>query len=292
MKALVITNCATAAYTSGLRILFPEWEVKGANLDVAQEWLGTEPNESFCTFLDHAELLVLGSENECEFEEHSRDKDVLSIPYFHFQGLHPDCFHLGVGDAAVPSVLKAGNLHSRIVVAAFVLGLSERDCAAAFSAHTYERLGYFSQYETEKTNLLERFTTKEIDLASAFACWQQAGSFLYTYNHPKAYVFNDIIVEALSGRYLGAPGREKAREALTEIPDYLDPSIRWPIYPEIAARYGLQSEFLWRTGINAGPIVMSLPDFIARSYETLARFPALTGDCVPGFAECRYALTR
>ena len=44
MKALVVTNCATAAFTTGLRLLFPEWEVKGANLDVALRWLGPEPN--------------------------------------------------------------------------------------------------------------------------------------------------------------------------------------------------------------------------------------------------------
>ena len=64
MKALVVTNCATAAYASGLQALFPGWEVKGANLDVAQKWLGQEPNESFRSFLSDANLLVVGSENE------------------------------------------------------------------------------------------------------------------------------------------------------------------------------------------------------------------------------------
>src|ERR1700731_3947258 len=124
MKALVVTNCATAAYTSGLRALFPDWEVKGANLEVAQKWLGEEPNAAFRAFLAASNLLLLGTENESAFVEFVSGKDVLSVPYFYFRGYHPDSFHLGIADKAVPSVLQTGNLHSRLAVASFVLGLS------------------------------------------------------------------------------------------------------------------------------------------------------------------------
>jgi len=67
MKALVVTNCATAAYTSGLRALFPAWEVKGAQLDTARNWVGEEPNPSFIEFLSSADLLLTAMPDEPMF---------------------------------------------------------------------------------------------------------------------------------------------------------------------------------------------------------------------------------
>jgi hypothetical protein len=286
LKALVITNCATAAYTSGLRVLFPDWDVKGANSDIAQKWLGEEPHGAFQTFLSESDLLVLGSENESIFAEFTTGKAVLSIPYFYFRGLHPDSFHLGAGDRNVPSVLLTGNLHSRIAAVCYSLGLAQSEAVAAFNGRVYERIGYFSAFESARQNLLERFAKKEIDLAPAFERWRSTGNFLYTYNHPKAFVFNDILREALAKRFLNRLQQEQAHELLAPLPDYLDPSIRWPVYPEIAAYHRIDTDFLWRTGVNAGPTLLSLPDFIARSFEILGGVPGLGSDCIPGFAQC------
>lgn len=290
MKALVVTNCATAAYTSGLRALFPDWEVKGANLDVAQRWLAAEPSETFRTFLSEADLLLLGTENESEFAKFVFGKDVLSIPYFYFRGFHPDSFHLGIGDGTVPSVLKTGNLHSRIAVAGFLLGLSQEQTRAAFNGETYANLGYLSQFEPERKILFERFTAKHIELAHPFARWCESGNFLYTHNHAKASVFNDILLEALCPRFIAESRREGARAALAAVPDYLEPSIRWPVYPEIARLHSIETDFLWRTGVNAGPVSMTCEEFVARTFDTLQGFPELKGDCIPGFDLCRAAL--
>lgn len=290
MKALVVTNCATAAFTTGLRVLFPQWEVKGANLDVALRWLKDEPNEAFRGFLSEADLLLLGKENESAFTEYARGKEVLSIPYFYFRGFHPDSFHLGVGDGIVPSVLGTGNLHARIAVSAYVLGLSVSQTVAGFRADTYDRLGYFSLFEPEKRQLLDRFASSGIDLAPAFERWRAKGLFLYTYNHPVPLVFNDILLEVALGRLLDPSRRAWAEDALAAVPDYLAPSIRWPVYPEIAAHHGIEANFHWRTGESAGPISMTLADFVARTFETLARYPGLSAACIPAFDHCRAAL--
>lgn len=290
MKALVVTNCATAAFTTGLRVLFPQWEVKGANLDVALRWLGEEPNKAFRAFLSDADLLLLGTENESAFKEYAPGKEVLSIPYFYFRAFHPDSFHLGVGEGIVPSVLGTGNLHARLAVSAYVLDLSESQTVAAFRADTYDRLGYFSLFEPEKRQLLDRFASSGIDLAPAFERWCASGAFLYTYNHPMPLVFNDILLEAVVGRWLDSSRRRWAKDALAAVPDYLEPSIRWPVYPEIAVRYGLAADFHWRTGVSAGPIMMTLAAFVARTFETLARYPGLNAACIPAFDHCRAAL--
>lgn len=286
MKALVVTNCATAAYTSGLRALFPAWEVKGAELSTARNWIGGEPNRPFIEFLASADLLLTAMPDEPMFA----GKATLVVPAFSFRAYHPDSFHLGCGDVAIPSVLKSGNLHSRIAATAFLLGMSRNHAIAAFNAGTYERTGYFAVFEAEKAELLKRFALHGIDLAAAFDRWTQTGNFLYTYNHPRAWVFSDVLLQALTARFIDSRQMISARATLATVPDYLEPSIRWPVYPEIAGLYGFDSEMLWRTGRDAGPVSMSLADFVGRTFEMLQTFSDISADCVPGFAQCRDAL--
>ncbi len=288
MKALVVTNCATAAYTSGLRTLFPEWEVKGAELNTARKWVGEEPNPSFVEFLSGADLLLTATPDEPMFA--GTGKATLVVPTFYFRAYHPDSFHLGCGDVAVPSVLKSGNLHSRIAVTAFVLGMSRSDAIAAFNADSYERAGYFAVFESEKTELLQRFGAHGIELAAVFDRWTQTGNFLYTYNHPRSHVFNDVLLQALAPRFVDSSRTEIARASLATVPDYLDPSIRWPVYPEIGALYGFQSALVWRTGRDAGAESLPLEEFVGRTFEVLQTFRELSADCIPGFAQCRDAL--
>ena len=290
MKALVVTNCATAAYTSGLRALFPDWEVKGADLNVARKWLVEEPNAAFREFLTTAQLLVLPAVDEPLIQGHLAGKEVLVIPYFYFRAFHPDSFHLGCGDRPVPSILGSGNLHSRIAVTAKVLGMTENDAISAFNARAYERVGYFSVFEPEKVELLARFVAQGIDIKADFENWLRRGNFLYTYNHAKAFVFNDILLRALYDRFIGNSTMGAARTALAQVPDYLEPAIRWPVYPEIARHYGFESELVWRTGVDAGPKSFSVDEYIALSFETFARYPELDAGCIPGFEECRDAL--
>ena len=286
MKALVVTNCATAAYTSGLRALFPAWEVKGAELNTARNWVGGEPNPSFIEFLSSADLLLTAMPDEPMFA----GKAKLVVPAFYFRAYHPDSFHLACGDVAIQSVLKSGNLHSRIAATAFLLGMSRNDAIAAFNARTYERTGYFAEFESERTELLQRFALHGIDLAAAFDRWTQTGNFLYTYNHPKARVFSDILLQALTARFIESCQIASARETLATVPDYLEPSIRWPAYPEIAALYGFESEMLWRAGRDAESVSMSLEEFVGRTFEILQTLSDISADCIPGFAQCRDAL--
>jgi len=290
MKVLVVTNCATAAYTSGLRAIFPQWEVKGAQLDIARKWLTEEPNPGFSEFLAQAELLVTGDPSDSIFAGASASATRLVIPPFYFRAYHPDSFHLGCGDTPVPSALGSGNLHSRIAATAFLLGMSPRNTATRFHSRVYERCGYFALFELERSGLLDRFSAQGIALVSAFAGWARSGNFLYTYNHPKAFVFNDIILQSLAGRSLDPVNVQAARATLASIPDYLEPSIRWPVYPELAAHYGFTSALTWRTGEGSGSQSISLDDFVGRSFKIFSSFPELAAGCIPGFDQCRDAL--
>jgi hypothetical protein len=291
MKVLVVTNCATAAYTSGLRAIFPQWEVKGARLDLARKWLSEEPNPAFADFLAQAELLITGASDDRIFAGAPASTTRLVIPPFYFRGYHPDSFHLECSDRPVPSVLGSGNLHSRIAATAFLLGMTPRDTADVFNPRVYERCGYFSVFDSERDGLLERFSAHDIDLASAFDSWVRSGNFLYTYNHPRAFVFNDILLQSLAGRLIEAGTAQAARASLVSITDYLEPSMRWPVYPELAKHYGFESTLTWRTGEDTGSQSILLEDFVRRTFEILSTFPGLTADCIPGFVQCRDGLS-
>lgn len=291
MKVLVVTNCATPAYTSGLRAIFPQWEVKGAELDTARKWLLDEPNPAFVRFLAQAELLVTGDPNDSIFAGASASASRLVIPPFYFRAYHPDSFHLQCGDRPVPSVLGSGNLHSRIAATAFLLGMTQGNAASQFNAKVYERCGYFSVFEPERDGLLERFAAQGIALASAFDGWVRSGNFLHTYNHPRAFVFNDILLQFLAGRLIDSAKAQSADASLASIPDYLEPSIRWPVYPELARHYGFESALTWRTGEVAGAQSILREDFVGRSFEIFSSFRGLAPDHIPGFDQCRNALS-
>lgn len=290
MKALVVTNCATAAYTAGLRAIFPEWDVRGAQLDVAEKWLAAEPNPAFADFLGQAALLITHEPDHGMFARLPPDATRLVIPTFYFRAYHPDSFHLGSNEGIVPSALGSGNLHSRIAATAFVLGLPREAAVAAFNGRVYQRAGYLSVFEPEKSDLLGRFAEHRIGLAESFENWVVRENFLYTYNHPAAFVFNDILVAALAGRVLDLRDLPKARNVLAGVTDFLAPSGRWPVYPEIAAHFGFATDFVWRTGASSGAEQMGLDEFVGRSYATFASFPAFAKEAISGFDECRDAL--
>jgi hypothetical protein len=290
MKALVVTNCATAAYTAGLRAIFPDWDVKGAQLDVARKWLTDEPNPAFGEFLGQVMFLITSEPDNEMFAQLPPGATRLVIPVFYFRGYHPDSFHLGSETETVPSVLRSGNLHSRIAATASVLGLTQEDAIAAFNGRVYERIGYLSVVDRERAELFERFAADRIQLATNFNDWIRYGNFLYTYNHPVAFVFNDILLAALAGRFLDLRRVPTARQAMADIPDFLAPSLRWPVYPEIAEAHGFTSEFVWRTGENSGAERMGIEEFVARSYAIFASCPSLAADWIPGFDRCREAL--
>ncbi|HEY1612203.1 MAG TPA: WcbI family polysaccharide biosynthesis putative acetyltransferase [Rhizomicrobium sp.] len=302
MKVLVVTNCATAAYTEGLRALFPEWDVKGADLAATRKFI-RERNQAFLDHMASSAMLVASLPDDPMFDTFAADGTKLFIPNFLFRAYHPDSFYLHTGGAAshamddgtdTPTAREGGRrqarLHSRITVTAFLLGMSAEETAAAFNGRTYEKIGYFSVFESERDKLLGRFGQAGIDLAPELERWTESGDFLYTFNHPKAVVFSDILLKALTGRFIAPAGIAAAGETLAQVPDFLAGSPRWPVYPEIAARLGFEGSLLWRTGRGAGGRSLPLAEFIAESFASLSGAAGFTADDVPGFADCAAAL--
>ncbi|HTT85201.1 MAG TPA: WcbI family polysaccharide biosynthesis putative acetyltransferase [Rhizomicrobium sp.] len=228
--------------------------------------------------------------HEPMFENITRKDAKLVIPKFLFRALHPDAFYPSRKNVPLRSVFRGMGLHSRLVVTGHMLGMSAQEIACAFHRRTYEQAGYFSVFESERDALLANFAEAGIDISADFDGWMARGDFLYSSNHPKAFVFADILLRALSGRFLPAAEHAHAREILAQVPDYLEDSIRWPVYPEIAAHHGFEGSLSWRLTEAAGGASLALGQFVLQSFEILDGEAPLPRHVVPGFEMCADAL--
>jgi hypothetical protein len=274
MKALVISNCATSAYILGLKALFPEWEVRGAMSNVADQWvLQDPPKTEFIEYLQNCDLYVGSSPEGSRYGRHLSDHSrKLLIPHFDFRGLQPDSFHL----PGFESVLgRGGSLFSQIVVTSFVSGLTPVFTSKLFNSDTYEAFGFFALFDVEKRQVVDQFQQYGIDLSGSFEPWIAKGNFLYSRNHPRVDVLIELLCRALAAADI-LPGAELERRDLPII-DGLKESGHWPVYPEIGNRHGLEGSLIWRRGRTNDYQPLDLDQFITASFEALGtkRLPRL-----------------
>ncbi len=199
------------------------------------------------------------------------------LPAFYFGGFHPDCVTVKLDDLPVNG--PTGGLHSRIVIAAFLAGLSPEEASELFNTLVFARLGYFDALAEHSVLLIEKFAAYAIDLSNMLAKWRNAGCFMTSPNHPKMAVFLDLARIACAMMGL-AP---QADPVATSLRDPLAMYSTMPFLPEIAARCGMQAEGVYRDTLPAPPL--SLPAFVQGSFAAFARTPLSCLRAAQGVAE-------
>jgi Polysaccharide biosynthesis enzyme WcbI len=270
MKALVVSHCATSAYVHGLKVLFPDWEVRGAVITIAEQWASEiQPNPGFVQYAQDCDLYIgatspNGTRHGRLLPEQSQR---VLIPVFWFRGFQPDCVHLNGFDSVLG---KGGTLYSKIIVASFQAGLSPALTGKLFNLKTYEMFNFLACYDTERQALLNRFQQYGIDLSGSIDRWIARGNFLYSYNHPRIDVLMEILRRALVAADL-LPVSELERDDDMGVVDELREGGIWPIYPEIARLHGLPEESLtWRKGRGDNYQTLDLAQFVEASFKALA----------------------
>lgn len=289
MKALVVSDCATAEYVQGLSALFPDATVKGASLIVASRWLRGHEKPEFTDYLAETELLVaLPSlmisdivSNVLPGQAHR-----ILIPPLHFWGLHPDCFQLRI---AHEPPLYSGDLFSRLIAYGFVVGLCVEETVGLFNDNTYRALGDHQHFDREVARLTRTFAEHRIDLDGAVDRWLGDGNFLFTPNHARSRVYFDILKAAVAGQCPSIAGHADLGASSEAFDDTLASSIFWPVYPELARRHGIDETFEWRSGANTGR-VFSLRGYVERCFHCLRTATDLPQAAIPRFEEIRGAL--
>ncbi len=154
------------------------------------------------------------------------------LPSIVFPAFHPDIVYIDHKGRNFGSPM--GDYHSALIVYGFAQGYSADEILSLFRAEVFSKIGYLDDWFGARDSLLRLSRAHGFDLDRLFAGWMRRGCFMHTVNHPKLFVLEDLARTALARAGISA------RTARCEdvLPDPLSGSV-WPVYPEIAARYGV-----------------------------------------------------
>ncbi|MBV9078965.1 MAG: hypothetical protein JO048_16000 [Methylobacteriaceae bacterium] len=276
-RLLVIGICQGVAIGRAMRLLLPAAEIEV--IDVAD--LGRR-------FRSTAELVAEASRYDVVFANRfapfAPDGDyetlragcrLVPIPTIVFLAYHPDAIQ--VGDFAAPGGRgivygPMGGEHSALALFSYLEGLPVEAALRLYTEAVYERLGYLDLWHASVESILELGRHAQYDLSAEILRWSRRGCFMHTINHPRPIVTADLARGLLAKAGIAFP--ELDLEAI--LPDDLLPAGSWPVYPPVAARYGLPGSMMFLKGETAitGPYrTMTLETVLRASYAYFARRP-------------------
>lgn len=194
------------------------------------------------------------------------DKNYIKMTNIYFLGLHPDISYYGAFNMRVPSPM--GDYHSKIALTCFLKGYSADECLKRFSASSYERMGYFSIYQSSMRELENRDESNGIKFAQDFGFITRNQLSLLAVNHPTSIVFAEF-----AGKILTTLTGKTSRVDPNMFINQLSGSAIWPVYPEIAEANHLpyRTEMLFY-GHSAGEgRSWTLEEFVRESYDLYSR---------------------
>jgi hypothetical protein len=271
MRALVYSSCAYSTFTCYLQGAQPEWDVRGVFRPTGKSWI-KEENTGFLEFLDSADLLV-GTINAAELQGRVQNHTQrVQMPGIVFQGYQPDTVWI----PGITSPMKGGIIHSRLAAAGWLVGKSQADTVALFTATHYEAVGFFKAFGQEKARLLSNWAKYcKIDLSAAFEQWSEGGCFMHTPNHPLPQVLFDIAEVTLAN--FGITDHRSSSEvaaARTNLKDDLATGGVWPVYAEIAEYLGIAARpSQWRDPTKSGGLSFGVKEMVARSFAAFDAAP-------------------
>ena len=188
---------------------------------------------------------------------------VAPIPSIVFAGFHPDTVYaLDPTQGRRPIEGPTGPYHSAIALFAFLRGMSVEQTEGLFQSDLYEALGYFDVWEDSAKEFLGLAAATKLDLSADLVRWSRGGTFMYSMNHPKAHVLFDV-ARALLKR-AGLPHTANVAFDDFAVDDIVRGAV-YPVYPEIAERYGHRGNYLFKRANYA--ISRNVGDFLGlRAY--------------------------
>ncbi len=230
VRVAVVGNCAALGIANAVQALSPDTYVQHFSVADIYALDPTQIKEMFDGFDLSLSFSEIGSYQAIHQQVLNINRSVM-WPSIVFAGYHPDIAYFGIDGRVASSCLGAYN--SRIVALGYAHEMSVEDTAERFNALTYGRLGYFDAYDLGREEFLRTARNHNLDLDADFTKWEKTGPFMYTSNHPKIQVINDV-----ARKLIEASGLEITGDMDTDatVPDYFANNIVWPLYPELAKR--------------------------------------------------------
>ncbi|CAN2533199.1 hypothetical+protein [Methylocapsa aurea] len=286
MKVIVVSNCATSTYYDVTLSLFPDWTIKAAGFNEAERWLQSGEKPEFEQYLKECDLYIGWPLDNLHLATVlNPNAERVIIPELYFRGLHPDVAILegfwGPFSEGAPHTQT-----SLLALGARAIGKTAEETRALFREDVFERLGYFDLYKSEKSHVVAEFGKYGIQLDEAFDFWETQNDFFYVCHHPRSFVLVDIARYALKGRFLDADAFASSESLRRTQPDRLIVGTEvWPVYPEIARRFGFDGSLTWLRFPHCSPREMSLSHVIDVIFDSLDKMDD-AWKSVPFIAEC------
>jgi hypothetical protein len=284
-RFFVLGNCQVDSVAKCLRMLHPDGYVEGTQLwNLQRDFENEDRLLAYLRTFDFVVLQdfgddVLGVLDSAMIK--AIRPDTLTFPGVLFSAFHPDIVYVQTsGPAAggrriVPSAI--GDYHSALTVFGYLQGLNVERTMSLFRAEVYRAIGYISMWSESESFLLEQFRLRGWNVDEFYARWVRRGAFMYTINHPKLYVFADVARMILKRCGIGY---EDANFEDVLVDPLLSGPI-WPLYPEVAAQYGLPGSMQFkRVELDESmPLFLTLPQFVRGSYDELEKVATNHIDC-------------
>ena len=205
------------------------------------------------------------------------DKFVATISNVFFAGLHPDLTYIGGLAQRVEGPL--GDYHSGVALMAYLRGRSIEQTLALFRDDIYTAMGYHDAYAASLAELVHRDVGVDVSIAADLPMLLEQELCFLTVNHPTSWLFSHYA--GTIARWLEAQGvtrRSGWASGPMGLINYLASAAIFPVYPEIAARHGLEriGSYVFQTAtIGDEPAAcLNLESFVTGSfaaYDSIGR---------------------
>jgi hypothetical protein len=188
------------------------------------------------------------------------------IPGISYSGFHPDMGYIRKASGAHLGG-PMGEYHSMLVFWAWKNRLTVNQTLELFDDKVFKFLGYFDHHAASVEFLVDRGSHTDTPMRSLLSSWSSKGCFMHSLNHPKLTVLGD-----LARLILQREGVEYSLDIERYIADDLADHPCWPIYPAVAALFGLEGGYEFKQARHLGnarrPVpILGLESFIKASFE-------------------------
>lgn len=273
LRICVISTCQWVGISESLSYLLPNCHVFGFDGGVVYNELVAGKRKRSPLWEGMVDYLLIDPKiwekfSFIGFEECVSHRFKIFVPSIYFSRYHPDIVFLRKSDDRnFLGVMDA--YHSRLVFRAYEKGYGCEDTIGLFSEAVFDKIGYLTPSIEEKRGLVESFRESGIDIRKYLKNWSRHGSFMHTVNHVTIQPLFDISKELV--------GVMEAVSLLDEYPDVVCPILDgplygqvWPVYPEIAQRYGFEGGYRFKQSNRFQ--TLSLREFIKASFESYDQF--------------------
>lgn len=192
------------------------------------------------------------------------------LPTFVFPGFHPDLTYLVHNGGLV--VAPHTDFHSKIAVAAFLMGYDVKKTQTLYNAMICSELGYFDAFAAAKAAAEINLKRHGYAADGVIDHWLETiGAFMYMSNHPHIVVLTTLLHQLYT-----RIGLIPADTALpVGVPDNLGESFCWPVYPALAKRAGVEGSMTFKKGqwlVKRGETRdMTFTDYMGQCFELYAQ---------------------